>query len=170
MITRILLTQVFISIFIFYIEREGGRDFLRDTTYLSSAALRQKRRRKMSPDGFIFNSRLRILLYWGRSRKPRCIQGSSFIQTVFFFLINKVNRDCVDTFLSFKCYSSGNGNFFNFVYLQLFEPPRQIGVTNDLLMRAKTLFCLSNINIIQQYSWNTDILNISHTEILIPGE
>ena len=57
---------------------------LRDTTYLSSAVVRQKRRRKMSPNRFIFISRVRILLFWERIIQPRYIQGSLIIQKVFF--------------------------------------------------------------------------------------
>ena len=91
---------------------------LRDITYLSSAVLRQKRRRNTSPDRFIFISRVRILFCWERIIQPRYKQGSSIIQTVL---------SSIWTTLTNLCYQAW---------------------CDDLLMRAKTLFYLSNINTI----------------------
>ena len=72
---------------------------LRDTTYLSSAVLRQKRRRKTSPDRFIFISRVRILLCW-KEEHIASIHTRIIIYSIsVFILINKHYREGVDTFL-----------------------------------------------------------------------
>ena len=142
--------------------------WLWDTTYLSSAVQRQKRRRKMSPVRFIFISRVRILLCLVRNIQPQCITESSIIQTVSFSkLINSTQKVSNTFFLEMKLNSSGNGKIFLSLHCRLFEPPWRIcdGVTR---LRAWMTFYnenknfvyqISTINIMQQYGWNTVIFN-----------
>ena len=120
--------------------------WLLDTTYLSSAVQRQKRRRKMIPDRFIFITRVRILFCLVRNI-TRCITESSIIQTVSFSkLINSTQKVSNTFFLEMKLNSSGNGKIFLSLHCRLFEPPWRIcdGVTR---LRAWMTFYNENKNL-----------------------
>ena len=122
--------------------------WLWDTTYLSSAVQRQKRRRKMSPVRFIFISRVRILLCLVRNIQPQCITESSIIQTVSFSKLINSTQNVSNTFIwKWNWIHLEMGRFFYLcivVYLNhpgesvMALPGWELGW--PFIMRTKTLF------------------------------
>ena len=128
----------------------------------------------MSPDRLIFITRVRMILSWAEGEDHRASTHHLF-KTAFFVLINikkntfqgeNVNTNYEFTVSLKLSISSWNvNNFFPLVLWNLNNPVSYVmmwklaWICNDLLIRAKNLICLFNIDMIQQYSYNTPFNN-----------